>query len=466
MKRETMMTKRILIVDDDPTVVTSLSLVLKRAGLKSDGADRPESAFKLLEKNHYDLILQDMNFSRKTTGEEGLAMIAKLKSLYPQLPVILMTAWGSISLAVEGMRAGANDFITKPWSNEQIIQSVKITLGLADAYGRSNGDRIVTRAELNEKYDFKMVVGENPEFVKILNIVGRVSPTDASVLIVGASGTGKEIIAEAIHQNSARKDAAFVKVNLGGISSSLFESEMFGHVKGAFTDAKQDRKGRFEIADGGTIFLDEIGDLNLECQVKLLRVLQDRTYEVLGSSITRSVDVRVVSATNRNLPELIEHGDFREDLLYRLNLIAIHIPVLQDRSDDIPLLVNYFLESIASVYRRPGVSINEAGLQWLQKLPWPGNIRELRQLVERAVLLSNSTTLDVGDIERALQMQPAEPTPQKLPVIGSMTLEEMERSMVEKAMAQYNNIVGKVAEALGISRAALYRRLEKFGINL
>ena len=460
------MTKRILIVDDDPTVVTSLSLVLKRAGLKSDGADRPESAFKLLEKNHYDLILQDMNFSRKTTGEEGLAMIAKLKSLYPQLPVILMTAWGSISLAVEGMRAGANDFITKPWSNEQIIQSVKITLGLADAYGRSNGDRIVTRAELNEKYNFKMVVGENPEFVKILNIVGRVSPTDASVLIVGASGTGKELIAEAIHQNSARKDAAFVKVNLGGISSSLFESEMFGHVKGAFTDAKQDRKGRFEIADGGTIFLDEIGDLNLECQVKLLRVLQDRTYEVLGSSITRSVDLRVVSATNRNLPELIEHGDFREDLLYRLNLIAIHIPVLRDRSDDIPLLVNHFLESIASVYRRPGVSINEAGLQWLQKLPWPGNIRELRQLVERAVLLSNSTTLDVGDIERALQMQPAEPTPQKLPAIGSMTLDEMERSMVEKAMAQYNNNVSKVAEALGISRAALYRRLEKFGINL
>lgn len=460
------MTKRILIVDDDPTVVTSLSLVLKRAGLKSDGADRPESAFKLLEKNHYDLILQDMNFSRKTTGEEGLAMIAKLKSLYPQLPVILMTAWGSISLAVEGMRAGANDFITKPWSNEQIIQSVKITLGLADAYGRSNGDRIVTRAELNEKYNFKMVVGENPEFVKILNIVGRVSPTDASVLIVGASGTGKELIAEAIHQNSARKDAAFVKVNLGGISSSLFESEMFGHVKGAFTDAKQDRKGRFEIADGGTIFLDEIGDLNLECQVKLLRVLQDRTYEVLGSSITRSVDVRVVSATNRNLPELIEHGDFREDLLYRLNLIAIHIPVLRDRSDDIPILVNHFLESIASVYRRPGVSINEAGLQWLQKLPWPGNIRELRQLVERAVLLSNSTTLDVGDIERALQMQPGEPTPQKLPAIGSMTLEEMERSMVEKAMAQYNNNVSIVAESLGISRAALYRRLEKFGINL
>jgi DNA-binding NtrC family response regulator len=460
------MTKRILIVDDDPTVVTSLSLVLKRAGLNSDGAERPESAFNLLEKNHYDLILQDMNFSRKTTGEEGLAMIAKLKSLYPQLPVILMTAWGSISLAVEGMRAGANDFITKPWSNEQITQSVKTALGLADAYNRLSGDLVVTRAELDEKYDFKTVVGEEPEFVKMLDIVGRVSPTDASVLIVGASGTGKELIAEAIHQNSSRKDSPFIKVNLGGVSSSLFESEMFGHVKGAFTDAKHDRKGRFELADGGTIFLDEIGDLNLECQVKLLRVLQDRTYEVLGSSITSSVDVRVISATNRNLPELIERGDFREDLLYRLNLIAIHVPALRDRSDDIPLLVNHFLESIASVYRRPGVSINESGIRWLQKLPWPGNIRELRQLIERAVLLSNSTTLDAADIERALQMQPAEPIPKKLPAVGSMTLEEMERSMIEKAMAQYNNNVGKVAEALGISRAALYRRLEKFGINL
>jgi DNA-binding NtrC family response regulator len=272
-------------------------------------------------------------------------------------------------------------------------------------------------------------------------------------------------MAEAIHKNSARKEAAFVKVNLGGISSALFESEMFGHVKGAFTDAKHDRKGRFEHADGGTIFLDEIGDLNLECQVKLLRVLQDRTYEVLGSSKTRSVDVRVVSATNRNLPEMIERGDFREDLLYRLNLIAVHIPPLRDRSTDIPMLVNHFLRSIAKIYRRPDISITDTGVQWMQRLPWPGNIRELRQLVERSVLLCGNDVLDVADIRQALGMQPGDAGKEKLPGIGTMTLEEMERSMIEKAMAHYNNNVGKVAESLGISRAALYRRLEKFGIK-
>jgi DNA-binding NtrC family response regulator len=259
------MSKRILIVDDDTGVVASLSLVLKQAGFKSDDADRPESAFRLLKKRYYDLVLQDMNFSRKTTGEEGLEMLAKLKAQYPQLPVILITAWGSIQLAIEGMRAGANDFITKPWSNEQIIQSVKTALGLAETYALQGGDQTVTRNELDSNYDFRNIIGEDPEFIKVLNIIGRVSPTDASVLISGESGTGKELMAEAIHQNSARKDAAFVKVNLGGISSALFESEMFGHVKGAFTDAKHDRKGRFEHADGGTIFLDEIGDLNLEC---------------------------------------------------------------------------------------------------------------------------------------------------------------------------------------------------------
>ena len=460
------MSNRILIVDDDPSVVTSLSLVLKQAGFKSDGADRPERAFKLLEIKYYDLVLQDMNFSRKTTGEEGLEMLRKLKAQYPQLPVILITAWGSIQLAVEGMRIGANDFITKPWSNEQIIQSVKTALGLAEAYANKDIDRIVTRNELDENYDFKNVVGKDPEFVKILDIIGRVSPTDASVLIVGESGTGKEVIAEAVHQNSVRKDSAFVKVNLGGISSSLFESEMFGHVRGAFTDAKHDRKGRFELADGGTIFLDEIGDLVLECQVKLLRVLQDRTYEVLGSSTTRKVDARVVSATNRNLPELIERGDFREDLLYRLNLIAVYIPPLRDRPTDIPILVNHFLEAIGKVYRRPDISISDAAIQLLHRLSWPGNIRELRQLVERAVLLSSSDTLEVVDVERALEMQPGDAAKEKLPGIGSMSLEEMERSMIEKAMAHYNNNVKKVAESLGISRAALYRRLEKFGINL
>jgi DNA-binding NtrC family response regulator len=460
------MSQRILIVDDDPGIVTSLRLVLKQAGFKSDGADRPESAFKLLEKLHYDLVLQDMNFSRKTTGEEGLEMLAHLKAHYPLLPVILITAWGSIQLAIEGMRAGANDFITKPWSNEQIVQSVKTALGLAKTYPLQRGDLTVTRDELERNYDFGNIIGEDPQLLKVLNVIGRVSPTDASVLISGESGTGKELMAEAIHQNSSRKDAPFVKVNLGGISSGLFESEMFGHVKGAFTDAKHDRRGRFEHADGGTIFLDEIGDLNLECQVKLLRVLQDRTYEVLGSSKTRHVDVRVVSATNRNLAEMIERGDFREDLLYRLNLIAVHIPPLRDRPNDIPMLVNHFLQSVGKVYRRPDISITDDGTQWLQKLPWPGNIRELRQLIERTVLLSGNDLLDVSDIRQALEMQSGDTEKETLPGIGSMTLEEIERAMIEKAMAHYNNSVGRVAASLGISRAALYRRLEKFGIKL
>ncbi|UCF94982.1 MAG: sigma-54-dependent Fis family transcriptional regulator [Desulfobacterales bacterium] len=459
------MDKRILIVDDDPTVVTSLSLLLKQAGFRSDGADKPERAFELMDRKYYDLVLQDMNFSRKTTGEEGLEMLRKLKTRYPHLPVILITGWGSISLAVEGIRAGASDFITKPWSNEQIVQSVKTALGLAEAYSTVANDGPVTRRELDQKYDFVNVIGENPEFLRILDIIGRVSPTDASVLIVGESGTGKEILAEALHRNSRRGVGPFVKVNLGGISASLFESEMFGHVKGAFTDAKQDRKGRFELANGGTIFLDEIGDLELECQVKLLRVLQDRTYEVLGSSFTRTVDVRVISATNRNLSELIERGEFREDLLYRLNLIALHIPPLRERPEDIALLVNHFLTAIGKVYRRPGITVSEAGLQWLQKSQWPGNIRELKQLVERTVLLSSSQVIDVGEIHRAFNMQLGEAQRDLLPGVGTMTLDEMECAMVAKAMAHHNNNVAKVAEALGISRAALYRRLEKFGIK-
>lgn len=459
------MTKRILIVDDDPTVVTSLSLLLKQAGFKSDGAASPESAMDNLNRRHYDLVLQDMNFGRKTTGEEGMAMLRQLKTGYPNLPVILITGWGSIELAVEGIQAGASDFITKPWSNEQIVQAVRTALGLAEAYSKEDKDRILSRRELDQEYDFGNVVGEDPTFLKILDIVGRVAPTDASVLIVGDSGTGKEIIAEALHRNGSRKDMPFVKVNLGGISSSLFESEMFGHVKGAFTDAKFDRKGRFELAHRGTIFLDEIGDLNLESQVKLLRVLQDRTCEVLGSSVTHTVDVRVVSATNRNLPEMIERGEFREDLLYRLNLIALHMPPLRERPGDISLLADHFLDGIGKVYRRPGLVISDEGAQWLKRQPFQGNVRELRQLVERTVLLSTSDTLAVTDFQRANEMRPGRAKKDQLPGVGSMTLEDMERSMIEKSMAYYSNHVAKVAAALGISKAALYRRLEKFGIK-
>ena len=459
------MKKRILIVDDDPAITASLSLLSKHAGFHSDTADRPENAYNLLDQNRYDLLLQDMNFSRRTDGSEGMAMLRKVKTDFSHLPVILITAWGSVSLAVEGMRAGASDFVTKPFTNEQILHSIKTVLGLAKAYARAEGDQPRSRAELDRDFDFSEIIGNDPALLNMLNIMTRISRTDASVLIMGESGTGKELIAEAIHHNSERKDAPFVKVNIGGVSASLFDSEMFGHVRGAFTDAKQSRAGRFELAEGGTIFLDEIGDIDLDRQVKLLRVLQDRTYEVLGSSKTRTVNARVISATNRDLMKMVEADEFREDLFYRLNLITLRVPPLRERLGDLVPLTDYFLDKIGKVYRQDRLTISQAAIDRLKRLKWPGNIRELKQVIERAVLLSNSPTLDRNDIDRALAMQPDDVSSPKLPDVGSMTLEEMERAMIEKSMVQYNNNVGKVAEVLGLSRAAVYRRLEKFGIK-
>ncbi len=456
------MSATILIVDDDSSVVASLALLLKQAGYRSRAATSPGQALEELKHQPIELVLQDMNFSRQTTGEEGLSLLRQIKSIRPTLPVILMTAWGSIALAVQGVKAGASDFVTKPWTNEQLLHAIRTALGLA-ATEPGNHPETASREELDGRYDFSGIIGKDPKLLNILRIVGRVSATDASVLITGESGTGKELIAEAIHRNSHRKEKPFVKVNLGGISSSLFETEMFGHVKGAFTDARQDRKGRFEIADGGTIFLDEIGDLDAACQVKLLRVLQDRTYEVLGSSATRTVDVRVISATNADLPEMIEAGEFREDLLYRLNLIALHVPPLREHTGDIALLARHFLSNVGNIYRRNNLSISESGMQWLQHLPWNGNIRQLRQAIERAVLMTSKEVLDVDDFRMPLSMDASEPGATALPGAAG-TLEEMERAMIVKSMEQFGGNISRVAEALGLSRAALYRRLEKFGI--
>ena len=293
-------------------MTTSLSLLLKQAGYQTATAASPAEALEWLERGGCELVLQDMNFSRQTSGEEGMELLREIKQRWVSVPVILMTAWGSIELAVQGIKAGAADFVTKPWTNKQILQAVKTALGLAAATPPT--ERTITREDLDRQGDFANIIGADPQLLKVLEVVSRVAPTDASVLITGESGTGKDEIAQALFRNSSRRDQPFVKVNLGGISSTLFDSEMFGHVKGAFTDARQDRAGRFELADGGTIFLDEIGDLAPSCQVKLLRVLQDRTYEVLGSSKTRSVDVRVISATNQNLLELVESGGFPRGL--------------------------------------------------------------------------------------------------------------------------------------------------------
>jgi len=453
----------ILIVDDDRSVTASLALLLKQAGYQSHSVGSPAQALEWVRENTCELVIQDMNFSRRTSGEEGLTLIGQLKTLRPALPVILITAWGSIQLAVEGMKAGASDFVTKPWTNQQILHTVQTALGLASTRPQAD-ESVPTREELDGKYDFGDLMGEDPRLLRILQLVGRVAATDASVLITGESGTGKELVAEAIHRNSRRQAKPFIKVNLGGISSTLFESEMFGHVRGAFTDARHDRKGRFELAHGGTIFLDEIGDLDAASQVKMLRVLQDRSYEVLGSSVRREVDVRVISATNRSLAEMVSRGEFREDLLYRINLIAIHLPPLRERPADVPLLAARFLQTLGHVYRRDHLALAPSTRRWLQTQPWPGNVRQLRQWIERAVLVSGRDTLEVDDFTATADMEPREAARDTLPAVGSMTMDEIERGMILKSLRHHGGNISKVAESLGLSRAALYRRLEKYEI--
>jgi two-component system NtrC family response regulator len=441
-------------------VTASLALTLKQSGHRSVSASSPEDALAQIEDRKFDLVLQDMNFSRSTTGEEGLALLKRIRAANPDVPVMLMTAWASVPLAVEGMKAGAADFVTKPWSNAQLLNSIETITALR---GRDAGPPHTSRAELDAQHDFSMIIGNDPKMIRVLELVARVAPTEASVLITGESGTGKERVAEAIHRNSRRRHGPFVKVNLGGISSTLFESEMFGHVRGAFTDARQDRKGRFEVADGGTIFLDEIGEIDANSQVKLLRVLQDRTYEVLGSSRTRTVDVRVISATNRPLTEMVARGEFREDLFYRLNLITIHLPPLRERRGDIAVLAEHFLRRCASAYHRGTLELTPKAIQWLQAQPWPGNVRQLTQTIERTVLIAAGDRLDVKDFASAAEI--GSEAPQKPTSLPEMTLDEMEKAMIVKCLRQYEGNVSRVAEALGISRAALYRRFEKYGVN-
>ncbi len=472
----------LLIIDDDIAVCTSLSLMARKEGFDVGIAQNPEDALSILKRHEVRLVLLDMNFSNDTTGQDGLELLQQLKSLKPALPVILITGWATIDLAVQGMKLGAADFINKPWQNAHLMQSIRTALALSEQGARekrpevnnkvqeirSGGLNLPTRKFLDKQFDFGQIIGEDAKLLQILQTIGRVAQTDASVLILGESGTGKELIAEAIHQNSQRNKRPFVKVNLGGISTGLFESEMFGHVRGAFTDARFDRTGRFELANRGTIFLDEIGELDLSSQVKLLRVLQDRTYEVLGSSKTKTVDVRVVCATNRNLEEMVAKGTFREDLLYRINLITIHLPSLRERPNDIPLLVEFFVSNLSQIYHRPRLEVSREALKWLKQIHVPGNIRQLKNLVERTVLVSNNDFLDVADFQQNYQPQvrnaETSPPESSLPEVGSMTLEEMEIQMIRRAMEFHRGKVARVAKALGLTRSALYRRLEKYSI--
>ena len=449
----------ILVIDDDIAVRTSLLLLFQDEGYEAIAAPGAEEALTFIEQEDISLIVLDLNFSIETSGTEGMALLAEIKKKRSDIPVILITGWGTIELAVRGMKMGASDFINKPWNNEHLLQSVKTLLRLQD-----NKPEHHSRKQLNSLYNFKGIIGEDKQLLEILETIGRVASTDASVLITGESGTGKELIAEAIHQNSLRSNRPFVKVNLGGISTSLFESEMFGHVRGAFTDARTDRTGRFEMANKGTIFLDEIGDLDAGSQVKLLRVLQDRTYEVLGSSRTKTVDVRVVCATNKNLGDMVNRGTFREDLLYRINLITVHLPALRQRPKDIPLLVDFFISNMKEIYNRPALSVAPDAVKWLMQLPLPGNIRQLKNLVERSVLVSKNDLLTADDFRRQLDSSPGKKGSIQLPEVGTLTLDEVELLMIKRAMEFHKNRISKAAASLGLTRSSLYRRLDKYQI--
>lgn len=447
----------VLVVDDDKSIRLSLKLILERNEFEVVLAEEPKEAIRIIRDiPAVELVLMDMNYNTYRTssndGEEGLTLLKQIKVFRPDVPCILMTAWGTIDLAVRGMRAGAFDFITKPWDNGVLlerIQTARTLKGRVSSSADKKGDGSGT------------IIGSS--LAGILSTISRVAPTNAPVLITGESGTGKELIAEAIHRQSKRANGPFVKVNLGGISSTLFESEMFGHKKGSFTDAKTDRIGRFELAKGGTIFLDEIGELSLASQVKLLRVLQDQTYEVLGDSHTRRTDVRVVCATNADLQAMVKEHTFREDLFYRINLINLRLPPLRERREDIPLLVEHFLREACLANNVPVVTASYEAIAYLQTLPIPGNIRELKNLVERALLMHDPKSDKLTAADFAAPSHPAA-VPSASPEGPAATLDNLERTAIAACIQKHSGNLSLVAKELGISRGALYRKIEKHGL--
>lgn len=444
----------ILIVDDDRSVGYSIRLLLKRAGMTAAVVHHARELERIMEEEQPDLVLLDMNFSIETSGEQGLKALDRIRAFNPQLPVILMTGWATVDLAVRGMKKGAKDFIAKPWDNKQLLASIRTILSLTGKQGVQKA-----RTDIS---GFDRIIGSKHSLKGLIDKAKRIAPTDASVLILGESGTGKELLAEAIHQGSQRAGAPFVRVNMGGIPATLFESEMFGHKKGAFTDASTDREGRFKMANGGTIFLDEIGDLPMENQVKLLRVLQEKTFEPLGSSKTERVDVRVISATNKNLEQMVAEGTFREDLYYRINLITLDSPPLRTRTGDIPLLVRDLLQRMAKNYGLDPIKVDESALNWLQRQHFSGNIRQLKNLVERTVLLSGKSELELEDFRP--HYQDFDTSADRLPQVGSLSLEELEVKMIRKALEYHQYNISVTAKSLGLTRSALYRRLHKYAI--
>ncbi len=450
------MTPRLLIADDQEDVLAALRLLLKPEGYQVECVTSPRAALNALEQREFDVFLMDLNYTRDTTsGEEGFDLLSRVQQNDPLLPVVVMTAWGSVEIAVEAMRRGARDFVQKPWENARLLAILKTQMELAAALRR--GARLEAENRLLHAEGRPAMIAEAPAMQPVLEMISRVGPSGANVLITGEPGTGKEVVARTLHAISERAARPIVTVNMGGLAEGVFESELFGHVKGAFTDAKADRVGRFELADNATIFLDEIANLPFNLQAKLLRVLETGEMERVGSSKTRRVDVRVISATNANLHAEAADGRFRQDLLYRLNTVEIHLPPLRDRKEDIPLLAAHTLAQMARRYRKPITGFDPAALRALRDHPWTGNVRELNHVIERAVLMAREALIRPGD----LALRAGAGAPSKL---DEMSLEEVEAFLIKKALARHGGNVSHAAQALGLSRSALYRRLQRYGL--
>ena len=447
---------RVLVADDDPDVLAALRMLLKADAIEVETATSPALALAALERRDFDAALLDLNYARDTTsGKEGLELVEQLRALDPTLPVVVMTAWGSVEGAVAAVRRGARDYVQKPWDNARLLQTLRTQIEL----GRSLrvGQRLEHENRLLRRDGMPDMIADAPAMRPVLDLLARVGPSDANVLVTGEHGTGKELVARMLHASSPRATRALVTVNVGGLAEGVFESELFGHVKGAYTGANADRVGRFELADGGTLFLDEIANVPLAQQARLLRVLQTGEFERVGSSRTRRVSVRLVSATNADLHAEAAAGRFREDLLFRINTVEVRLPALRERREDLPALASHFLRRHAQRYRKPVESLDAEALRALLAHPWPGNVRELDHVLERAVLMARGAVLEAGDLGLRAPSSGA-------PALEQMTLDEVERVLIQKALARHGGNISDAARTLGLSRSALYRRLERHGL--
>jgi DNA-binding NtrC family response regulator len=447
---------RVLIADDQPHILDALELLLEPEGFQIEKARSPMMVLEALQAGSFDALLVDLNYTRDTTsGKEGLDLLTQIKALDSHVPIIVMTAWANVEVAVEAMRRGARDFIPKPWDNARLLTILRTQIDLHNAVKRAY--RLEAENRMLRGQNLPDLIATAPVMQPVLSTITHIGPSDANVLITGEHGTGKEVVAQMLHGLSQRASRSLVTVNTGALPEGTFESELFGHVKGAFTDARTERIGRFELADGGTLFLDEIANVPMRQQAKLLRVLEMGEMERVGSSKTRRVNVRVLSATNADLHVEVEQGRFRGDLLFRLNTVEIHLPPLRERREDIPLLAAHFLNRYASRYRKQMEGIDPAALQVMLQHPWPGNVRELDHTIERAVLMARGNRIEPSD----LGLNQARTSSQAL---EDMSLESVESILIRKALTRANGNVSQAAEALGLSRGALYRRMEKYGI--